>query len=309
MTFIVHVGFPKAASTFLQENIFDNKIFNFELFNRKEITNLYGKPGAFEFDRGKTIKIINEFKNKSHLQNKIPVISQEFLVGNEYLNGGIDAPIYLNRIYQTIPDAKIIIIIREQRSFLYSFYKHDIAYNNGFKSIEKFINNDWHFNRRSNFLLRYIKYDNLIKNYYKNFGKENVLVLPYEMLKEDKSSFIENIINFTRCDKKNYDLNLLKSINISRSITLISLQKYLNKFITSQHERSFSVPLKFTTFLNRRLFSKMDKIFFIKINNKKIDKKNLKKINKIVGDYFVKSNINLQRMLNISLKKYNYRLK
>ena len=61
----------------------------------------------------------------------------------------MDSQIYADRLKSIFPRSKVLIIIREQSSFLYSFYKHDVSYNGGFWNIDEFLKPKWHFMRRS----------------------------------------------------------------------------------------------------------------------------------------------------------------
>ena len=203
MTILVHIGYPKAGSTWLQ-NFFSIKKNNFDVVNRREISKNFGHKKIFDFHEKEISSKYSNFFNRVNKNKKIGVISSEFLSGNLYLNGGMDSKVYADRLKLIFPKAKILIVIREQSSFLYSFYKHDISYNGGFWGIEEFLEPKWHFMRRSCFHPRFVLYFGLIKYYQEIFGKKNVLILPFELLKTEKNKFLIEMAKFLGLNYKNF---------------------------------------------------------------------------------------------------------
>ena len=53
MTIVIHIGYPKSGSTWLQENFFkNNKIFSNA--NRRDLSLNFGHPKVFDFNIKKT---------------------------------------------------------------------------------------------------------------------------------------------------------------------------------------------------------------------------------------------------------------
>ena len=247
-------------------------------------------------------KIIESNSNGNYV-----VLSNEFLSGNFYLNGGIDSKIYADRLKETFPNAKVLIIIREQISFLCSLYKHDISYNGGFWSISEFVKPDWHFNRRSSFHPRYIKYFGIVKYYQNIFGKSNVLILPFELIQNDKEEFIHKVMSFVKMKKKNKIKTSTEKINKSRSITLIYFQRILNRIFTSRSENTLRLPKGIVVFFNRKVLSFLNLNFYL--IDRFFEKKLKKKVYNMMHKYYENDNRKLQRIIDFDLSSYGYNIK
>ena len=109
-------------------------------------------------------------------------------------SGGFDSRDICERLNTCFPNGKVLIVIREQKSMLYSAYSQYIK-GGGSYSIKEYL-----FPKTKKvkglFKFNYLEYHHLIEYYYKYFGKNNVLVLPYEMMKEDQERFLQNILFF-----------------------------------------------------------------------------------------------------------------
>ena len=307
MKLLIHIGFPKSASTWLQEKVFNNEDFKFTSLNRKEIALRFGLPHPFYFCPKEVMKTFKKKITESNSNGNYAVLSNEFLSGNFYLNGGIDSKIYADRLKETFPNAKVLIIIREQISFLCSLYKHDISYNGGFWSISEFVKPDWHFNRRSSFHPRYIKYFGIVKYYQNIFGKSNVLILPFELIQNDKEEFIHKVMSFVKMKKKNKIKTSTEKINKSRSITLIYFQRILNRIFTSRSENTLRLPKGIVVFFNRKVLSFLNLNFYL--IDRFFEKKLKKKVYNMMHKYYENDNRKLQRIIDFDLSSYGYNIK
>ena len=60
MTIVIHIGYPKSGSTWLQENFFkNNKIFSNA--NRRDLSLNFGHPKVFDFNIKKTKNFYKSF--------------------------------------------------------------------------------------------------------------------------------------------------------------------------------------------------------------------------------------------------------
>lgn len=250
----VHIGFPKTASTWLQE-----------VFGRHpEICFLY-KPKFFHWDdcflRGKEF-YQSLFQPKAG--NKILLDSDEvYSVGRHFASFGWDCrceselgnkfilpsdnSLIAHRIHDTVPEAKILMVIRNQVDWLASVYKHCIR-KKEFRSFRKFLNspNAPHFGKEyasAGF------YSSAIELYFKLFGKENVLVLFYEELLSNSAGFLDKISDFFGISKFDYN-------QINRK-TKISLTNRGAKIIQKINYLRFPPAVKPISYLDRKLFRKL----------------------------------------------------
>ncbi len=64
MKLLIHIGFPKSASTWLQEKVFNNEDFKFTSLNRKEIALRFGLPHPFYFCPKEVVKTFKKKNNR-----------------------------------------------------------------------------------------------------------------------------------------------------------------------------------------------------------------------------------------------------
>ncbi len=114
---VIHIGYPKAGSSWLQEIVFNSPDFGFASVPRHDIALDFGVPGPFEFNPKATHARYEPLLAQAEREGRVLVLSQEFLAGNGYLNGGVDAREYADRLKAVFPHARILIVIREQSSF------------------------------------------------------------------------------------------------------------------------------------------------------------------------------------------------
>lgn len=76
------------------------------------------------------------------------------------------------------------------------------------------------------FRFDFLEYHRLIGHYAKLFGRENVLVLPYEMLKDDPTRFFGQIGTFLEVEVSppEYEAN-----NVSSSTLALSVNRHINR--------------------------------------------------------------------------------
>jgi len=315
---IVHIGYSKTGTTWLQKYIFSDSESGFYVFgenskylavdfiygvNKKSRLN-WGTDSIFEFDFTKIMDRLNnaDASNKSNL-----IISNESLIGD--INcGGVQGPIIAERIKKTIPNAKILITIREQVSLTKSIYDQYLR-SGGVSSIKSYIskNNESYIPMFNKSFLKYYK----ISKYYEDiFGKDNVLVLPIEMLKNDAEVYFKRLYAFA--DIK-YPESFIKEIikqpkyNVSNSRLMSAL--YLLRFFNFLSE-----PSNFNMRMGKGLLN-VKRIFEITrhLVPKKISLILNRKIALIISDhysdYFAKDNVNLSKKYNLDLKKYGYKSK
>ena len=109
-----HVGMHKTGSTWMQKNIFSpHKNINF--LDHDYIYQNIIHPFNNEFDL-----ILPSIKN--NLKDGLNIFSSERLSGNPH-SGYYDTSLLIDRMHKISPDAKIIIVLREQKSMIVSCYK------------------------------------------------------------------------------------------------------------------------------------------------------------------------------------------
>ncbi len=189
---IVHVGFPKTATTWLQRNLLSGnkdilcigKPYNHSDF--KVWLDALVSASELEFDAQ---VCRDQFKKllASHIPETVPslprVISYELLSGNLYT--GHDSVDLLRRIRTVLGPVRLVVTIREQSAMIESLYAYFLR-GGGSISIREFLGEpnspavDMFGNPA---LLKRFQYDRYIGAARELFGENRVTVIPYELLR------------------------------------------------------------------------------------------------------------------------------
>jgi hypothetical protein len=318
--FIVHIGFPKAASTWLQSTIFsgaDERIL--PLKNNEFRPGDYQKTGQDLF--GQTLfcneNIIDPFEFDAaaatdKIKSLLPENSASYIcLSNEGWSGspyssGIYSKEILQRIQATLPSAKILIVIREQIDSLFSAYSDLLCRNGSLFSLENI------FQKRMFYhwpLLygSYYRYHNIVNAYVNAFGKKNVLVLPFEILiKDGPESFSDEIYKFLNIDaKKHFDPinNNNKNSTNKEHYYIIRRNRWIN---------IIAKPSIFNGYMG--MGKTQIREFILNALSQTVSKQNLETqiakdkqyISSQIGKTVAESNLILQKYTDYDLQKYGY---
>lgn len=333
MSIYFHIGMGKAGSSFLQQDVFPN-FQGIEYINHFKYDNplsslfldIYYKQNPWQLDLdAKSEKIGPYLQNKDNA-----LFSWESLIGSSYTNFH-NHFLFADTVKHICPSAKIIFITRKQDDYLHSQYMQAIHMGSAF-SINYFLNyKDGSFGsytpspwKKANLDMRILNYMNFVATYIERFGKENILVLPFELLRDNKELFIKKLEQFTgsnfvldacqessKVRNKSYSLIsyyiaiLVNGINDPCTPSFLRLtKKVLSKAfkrimpqgssaIKKQRKKS---SLKLRGFLQNGL----DKLFYIKANLL------TPKQRQDILSFHRESNIQLDKLFNLNLEKFGY---
>jgi hypothetical protein len=222
----IHVGLHKTGTTFLQREIFSklknvNYIHPPRTFLQKDIYTKIPKVRVSFFTPEKTLGDRPEFKPIIS-SDKINIISRESLSGAPsvgYIDGDVRFTI-ADRIKKHYPNSKIIIGVREKKSWLFSSYGQYVR-GGGTYSYD-----DWY---NKIFDKKYLDFDTYLK-YLKNLFND-VYVYKIEDLRSDPKEFVKNLCGFIGVDIPEYELKIHnKGFNEKQ----MKLARFINRFYRSQ---------------------------------------------------------------------------
>lgn len=238
----IHIGSPKCASTSLQKYFFnkeenchylgggiDGNVFQYiddKVKRFSEIEMRYSNSHAFD------VKLYQEHFSK--LFEQVEKSSAKMSCGISYeafsftYGPEIDVETKASRLAAVFGrDTKILFVIRDQMSLYKSLYGEHVR--EGYsRSYEEFLNYSWVFKHRNWF------YDfdyNRVYDIYKRYF-DDVVVLPFEMLKENATEFITNYRNVIsgsgtslelpvdNAKMTDYEIEILRSYNQKTQHTL-----------------------------------------------------------------------------------------
>jgi hypothetical protein len=203
---LLHIGYPKTATTWVQRNLFwqDGNGF-FEVADHDELNTLFVRPHPFAFDTRETLSTLEGALTRAAAGGLVPVVSAEFLCGNPFY-GGREGPEYCRRLAQVFPGARVLVTIRNQASIYQSTYKQFIR-RGGTLGPRRFFdpNPDRGY---VGFDPKFFEFDLLNDFLVETFGQENVLFLCFEEFVRDAPGFVRKIIDFSGASVPMEEMNL-----------------------------------------------------------------------------------------------------
>ena len=188
---LVHVGYPKTASTWLQNQLFSCAGNGFRAVPPLEILEYLVFRDGVTFDRTAALDSFAPHLADAESQGLLPVLSNEVLVGDQTQGGRYWGAMVADRLHEVFPDARILMIVREQASMLVSSYRQYVRVG-GSSTMTEFVQRQPGFDAVCR--LDFFEYDQIIGYYQELFGPSNVLVLPYELLRQDRQEFIQRVL-------------------------------------------------------------------------------------------------------------------
>jgi len=228
---LFHIGYVKTATTFLQQAVFCDPAFGMGLPGGATGRGLLAAQvlinDDYLFDPAAAGAALAAAEAPLRAAGLLPVWSEEVVLGNPIGGIAYGRPV-LEKIAAAVPGAKLMITIREQKSFALSAWLEHIEHH-GLLGLSDFIGTG---TEAPGFLPRlrpdFLFYDRAIGWCMERFGAENVLVLPIEALKRDRSGYFERLAAFTGCP---IDPSAVPAAaaNPARGAASLALKRLLNR--------------------------------------------------------------------------------
>ncbi|MCB0644166.1 MAG: sulfotransferase [Phaeodactylibacter sp.] len=313
---LIHIGYHKTGTTWLQQHLFSEEALGFghviEPSERPQFSQEFILENELDFEVDNARKVLQDRCAALEARGKTPVISAERLSG-AFQAGGYDSAQIANRLKAILPNARILIVIREQRSMLFSAYVQYVR-GGGPRKLDHYFRGP---RRAKGFLpsfgLEHFQYDRLVYHYQQLFGKEQVLVLPYEIFRKDPKAFTQEILGF--CDlptdvEQLDQLPFRQKVNQGYSaVTLAWKRRYNRNFVDSSLNQGVWMPLpegaekRFV-----RTVQGLEKLIPAALKNRQ-QAKLKQQIDRKVKGVYGSSNFRLQILTGLDLARYDYDLK
>jgi len=235
---LIHAGYPRCASSFLQDRIFNNfkKIYyvNEGIKFRSEMNNFCYQV---EYDIDLQKKYSPLFFPGNTCRS---FVSEEQLVGGLF-SGCVNSAMILDKLERLECDIKVLVIVRNQIEILDSSYRQYIKMG-GTYSIEKFF--DTELSKRNFISLDCFKYYSTIEQFEKRFGKQNILVIGYKEMTNNFPKFIDKVSAFYDVEVGDFaGFNFKTKVNKSLNNRSLKMLRFFNKFVRSFfHPNQFIIP-------------------------------------------------------------------
>jgi hypothetical protein len=222
---LIHIGYHKTGSTWLQDEIFADPSYGFVQADPRMLADeAFISVNPFAFDASQAAELFRPLFADAGERDLVPVVSHERLSGDPN-SGGVDSRDIADRLNETFPNGRVLIVIREQREMLLSVYKSQVRFTT-YTIAERWRDRTIRERRTPGPTLDYFAYHYLVAYYQKLFGAERVLVLPYELLRRDAVGFVARIARFVDVAPPTDVPNA--SVNVSLPAGLLHLNRYVN---------------------------------------------------------------------------------
>ncbi len=311
---VLHIGYHKTGTTFLQNNIFSKhpEIFYIgQPFENKIIQKAireFKMEHDLDFDSNRIVSIISneldKYPAEFFVDKKVIMISLESLhSGDEWFGRNIVT--MSHRLKNTFPEAKIILGIRSQAKYIESNYKEYIIHG-GKLNFNFFLYNSYLFNRC---LYPKLNYDRVITLYRKLFD-DNFYVYIYEKFFTNIDKELQKICHFIGIDEIQNHKNDRIYVGLTKFSTEII--RNMNKLISKDFSEQF-YDVGDRTRLNLleksrrrviqvvRIFDSVIRIVF-KLRSSYLKSKHTKHIQYI----FSESNKHLTQILDKDINKFGF---
>ena len=229
---LVHIGYQKSATKWLRDSLFRNEAAGFGWLTQHDPP-IWGivHSDPFEFDAAAARRDLEPTVAKIEAASLEPVISWGRLAGTAF-SGGYDGGLLADRLAAMFPDARIAVVIREQRSMLVATYKQYVK-TGGVAPLDAFLEpGEWQ-GKIPAFRYEFFEYHRLVGYYQSLFGRDSVLAMPYEQLVADRGGFLKRVAEFGGRPLSDDVLKRIlkaRSRNIGQSALMISATRPLNRF-------------------------------------------------------------------------------
>jgi len=308
---LLHVGYHKTGTTWLQRYLFNNNDYGFvSSMSIKDMMDVIIFPNELDFSVEACRREIDQRLMQIGSKDLIPVFSTERFSGHPH-SGGYDSKYLADRLNALFPKAKVLICLREQKKVILSCYNQYIK-KGGAVSISAYL----HVLDRKRvplFDFQHFMYHRLVRYYQTVFGRDKVLVLPYELFVKDGSDYVARIIEFATgrpCESDPGSLPINKMTNRSVTGFELVMRRLMNFTMGTRNSiNQFSVfPLnhKRTDFIFEQI-QKLNPVIPAFIN-KSILAKMENIVSETVGTRYCESNRITSELINFDLAIFGYQV-
>ena len=195
---LVHVGYHKTGTTFLQRRVFSDRSMGFLSESRCQsnlATREFLTREPLSFDASSARAAFMPMLEEAWSAGLLPVISQERLTANPE-QGQYWFPWVFDRLVETFGPFRVLVTIREQRGMLMALYRQAVRAGSALTLREALGTGNeppgWGAILRPEYLL----YDRLVEHVAARCGDDAVCVLPMEWLRRDPDAYLARLCSF-----------------------------------------------------------------------------------------------------------------
>lgn len=303
MSILIHIGYHKTATTWLQRHFFSNSEMFVNLADYRDVDRFIVRPHPMRYDLAAAKTFFKERHQALQPGDVVEVISSEDLCGNPH-TGGYESAWIPDRLKALFPDAKILIVVRRQADAILSLYRLYVRFG-GRLDLRRWLSRSF-YPGYYGFDHQHLQYDILVARYTELFGADRVCVLPYEWFDSDARGFCQAILEFADSPRlEPGELAFDRLEGRSSAGVILPLKRVLNVFVKS---RLIEAPVVDLGGFGKFVMKALDWAgkFSPPAVERRIAHRDLAVIDEFFSKSFDESNRRLARLANIDLDKWGY---
>lgn len=306
---LIHIGYHKTGTTWLQEHLFANATLGFEMpFVKRHLAESIAETDSLDFDAEACRRRFTPGLEAVQTRGLTPVLSAERLSGNPH-SGGYDSHAIMQRLALLFPQARVLICLREQQSILLSAWQQYVKIG-GIAGLTEYLQPPGgRVGRYPRFSLDFYRYDRLIRAYQQTFGADRVLVLPLERFIRQPREFVAAICSFTGARDDGFpDLPYGERSNEALSPCAVEWLRRANR-ISGPNDLN-PHPLVWSTGLHGLLRKSARQLQKLTPGawDRSLKSHYQRRITTLVGEYYAESNQKTAAMTGLDLGALGYKL-
>lgn len=236
---LLHVGYHKTGSSWLQRRVFAAPQSGFEWLGRPwQARQQIVAPHPLVFDPTLARAHYQPEIERAQALGRVVVFSDERFSGNPH-SGGYDSRENAQRLAATFPEARILLVLRRQPEMLRSAYDQYVD-EGGACSLRDYLQPPRTRLAMPSFRFEHFEYHRLIEHYQQLFGAPRVLVLAFEQFRADGAGFLRRIMEFAG-NASGFVADPEERVNAGRPALLTAWQRRLNPFLIRDDLNGYSI--------------------------------------------------------------------
>jgi hypothetical protein len=305
---LVHIGYHKTATSWLQQRVFDDPRSGFRRYPRVPLARRLIEAHPFAFDARACRAELDPWIQETRERDLVPVFSHERLSGYPS-SGGFDSLEILERIAAVLPEARVLLTVREQRAAIVSDYRQYVR-DGGASPLKRYLDPPQMGHRRvPGFAVEFFQFDRLAKAYGSQFGTENVCVLVYEQFRSDPAAFLGRLGAFARTDADLGGLDPASTqavVNPAPSPAALAILRWVNLlFRPNPLHPSPPFPSKSAAAVGTRVALALDRLPLGRLEARRAAAEQAVVAERVDGLYD-ESNARLSELAGLDLERYGY---
>jgi hypothetical protein len=301
---VLHIGYHKTGTSWLQQRCFADETLGYRRIRLLQDGVDLPSVHDFDFAPARCREQMAPELERCERGGLIPVVSSERLSGNPH-SGGYDSAVLAERLHQVFPGARVLVMIREQRSMILSSWAQYVKVG-GACSLHSYMREQTG-TRRPGFRLDHFRYDRLIALYQQRFGSDRVRVELYERLRDDPVGFSQSVATF--CGGKAPPVESAASrVNRALGPVALSILRWLNPFVNPDSVNGWSpYGVRGLRKPARALVTGCDALVPGSWKQR-LSRRWRDIVETECGDFYASSNDRTARLTGLDLARYGYRL-